>query len=537
MRLAEKTLFTGLFLIPLALWPWSNDPYLMPKLALLAPIGLFLLSTSILQTNTLNAKEVKITLGFSILFLTFLTSSLLLSSGNLTEKFYGHFTRNNGFLTYLSLFGFFLIGYINANQINLVKLSKYAKFMIIFTLAIGFAQKLEINLTSINPNNTLIGTFGNVNFQSAFLGMMSIFFIYEVYNEKNTFLMKLKNLVICSLVIMQIIYTQSVQGLILFVLNILVLTFYSLKIKNKVFYLKIYSILFLISGFISVAGIFNRGPLARYLFDLSNIDRGFCWETGMKIAQQNPLIGVGFDQYRHFYQQYRSEKAIEFQEKNFDHICDTAHNIFIDFAANNGFIVATIYICLIALALKKVSMILRNAKEFDYRIFSMIGLWIGYQVQSIISINHIGIAIWGWVTTGILLGIKPKAGGQNSEVNNKISNVPKLKLSVLSYGIGVILVIPLVMKYSNFYFAQYESTNVKLVQVSLQSPLMMPFLYASAKNSLEIGDYETALKLSLVAAAEFPNSTDAWQLFLINPLASKSEVHKAELNLKRLVKK
>ena len=103
MKLTEKTLFYGLSFIPLLAWPWSNDPFLMPKLALLVPIGLFLLTTAIWQIWSLKEKRFKTTLGLTFLFLALMTSSLLLTSGNLTEKFYGYFTRNNGFLTYLSL--------------------------------------------------------------------------------------------------------------------------------------------------------------------------------------------------------------------------------------------------------------------------------------------------------------------------------------------------------------------------------------------------------------------------------------------------
>ena len=195
MKLTEKTLFYGLFLIPLLAWPWSSDPFLMPKLALLVPLGLFMLTIAIWQIWNLQGKLFKTTLGLTFLFLALMTSNLLLTSGNLTEKFYGYFTRNNGFLTYLSLLGLFLTGYLNANKINLVKLSKYAKFMTIILLTIGFLQKFKIDIGNLNPNNSVIGFFGNINFQSAFLGMMSTFFIYEVYKKNNKYSVKVFNFI------------------------------------------------------------------------------------------------------------------------------------------------------------------------------------------------------------------------------------------------------------------------------------------------------------------------------------------------------
>ena len=534
MKLTEKALFYGLFVIPLLAWPWSNDPFLMPKLALLVPLGLFMLATAIWQIWNLKGRLFKTTLGLTFVFLALMTSSLLLTAGNLTEKFYGYFTRNNGFLTYLSLLGLFLTGYLNANRINLITLSKYAKYMTILVLFIGFLQKFKINLANLNPNNSVIGFFGNVNFQSAFLGMMSTFFIHEVYKKSNKYPVKVFNFIICALIIIQILNTNSIQGIFLFAINIIVMTFYFLRSNNKNNYLRVFSLTILVSTIFSAFGIFNKGPLAKYLFDLSTIDRGYCSEAGLRIAQQNPLIGVGFDQYRYYYQQFRSENAIEFQNKNFNHICDTAHNVYIDIAANNGFLVALIYILVVLATLKKVFQISRYAEKFDVLVFAIMGLWIGYQVQSLISINHIGIAIWGWAVTGILLGYDGKTNNSSNIIETPIYKIPKMKYFIFTFGISAFIIMPLVLKYTNFYFAQYENTNKKLVEVSLQKPLMMPFLFAASKNASEMGDNDTALKLGLVASREFPNSTDAWQLLINNPLASQSEILNAKNNLKRL---
>lgn len=534
MKLTEKTLFYGLFLIPLLAWPWSNDPFLMPKLALLVPLGLFMLTIAIWQIWNLQGKLFRTTLGLTFLFLALMTSSLLLTPGNLTEKFYGYFTRNNGFLTYLSLLGLFLTGYLHANKINLVKLSKYAKLMTVLVLFIGFLQKFKINITSLNPNNLVIGFFGNVNFQSAFLGMMSTFFIYEVYKKNNKYSVKVFNFIVSVLIIIQILNTKSIQGLFLFSINLIVMTFFFLRSNNKNNYLKVFSLIILVSSIFSAFGIFNKGPLANYLFDLSTIDRGYCSEAGLRMAQQNPLIGVGFDQYRYYYRQFRSETAIEFQNTNFNHICDTAHNVYIDIAANNGFLVALIYILVVLATLKKVFQIARYTEKFDAVIFTFIGLWIGYQVQSLISINHIGIAIWGWAVTGILLGYNGKTSYSSAGIDKPIYKIPKMKYLVLTFGISAVIIMPLVLKYNSFYLAQYENTNKQLVKVSLQNPLMMPFLYAAAKNASEMGDNGTALKLGLIASREFPNSTDAWQLLINNPLASQSEILNAKINLKRL---
>jgi O-antigen ligase len=532
MAVVERALFGALIFVPIAFWPWSNDPFLMPKLAILLPAGFFMLTASILKIKALGNRNSKLMFGLITLLLTLLSASLLFTSGNLTEKFYGYFTRNNGFLTYLSLLGFFLISYLYANKINLAKISLYGRLISVVALLVGFLQNFKVNLANLNPNNSVVGVLGNVNFQSAFLGMMSAFFIYEIFNKDSSVLIRVLNFLISLFLIIEILMTKSIQGLVLFIVNFIVIMLYYLKTQNLS--IRIPLIIVFTTIFFPILGIFNKGPLAKYLFDLSTLDRGYCWEAGIKIAQQNPFIGVGFDQYRHYYQQFRSESAVKFQNQNFNHICDTAHNIFIDLAANNGLPLALICILIVIATFKKLFKIVIDMKSFDLRFASLIGFWIGYQVQSIISINHIGLAIWGWVITGLILGVKKNTTPNTYENIRGVYRVPVLSYFAISFSLGAIIILPMANKYTNFYLAQFQSTNNRLVEVSIQKPLVMPFMFAASQSASNLGDYETALKIGLIATEQFPNSTDAWRLIIDNPLTSQSQLIDAKININRL---
>jgi hypothetical protein len=52
--------------------------------------------------------------------------------------------------------------------------------------------------------------------------------------------------------------------------------------------------------------------------------------------------------------------------------------------------------------------------QFDVAFVSLVSLWIGFQAQSVISINQIGLAIWGWIFGGLIIGyeraLNPKEG-------------------------------------------------------------------------------------------------------------------------------
>jgi hypothetical protein len=63
-----------------------------------------------------------------------------------------------------------------------------------------------------------------------------------------------------------------------------------------------------------------------------------------------------------------------------------------------------------------IKVVLRSKKYDPIFVAISVG-WLGYQLQSLISINQIGLAIWGWVLTGALIAY---------ERNTRTSNVEEI---------------------------------------------------------------------------------------------------------------
>jgi hypothetical protein len=96
-------------------------------------------------------------------------------------------------------------------------------------------------------------------------------------------------------------------------------------------------------------------------------------------------------------------------------VSDSAHNVFIDFFASGGFPLLLAYISIQILVIVAIWRIVRNLSTFSVTPIALIAAWLGYTSQSIISINQIGLAVWGWVLGGAIVGYSLLSAQSNQE--------------------------------------------------------------------------------------------------------------------------
>jgi hypothetical protein len=73
-------------------------------------------------------------------------------------------------------------------------------------------------------------------------------------------------------------------------------------------------------------------------------------------------------------------------------------------SAYGGFPLVLIYIALMALVLVSAIKVIKRSLGFNAGFVGLVGGWFAFQAQSIISINQIGLAVWGWVLSGLIIG-------------------------------------------------------------------------------------------------------------------------------------
>jgi hypothetical protein len=168
---------------------------------------------------------------------------------------------------------------------------------------------------------------------------------------------------------------------------------------------------------VSILGMLQIGPLSSVLYKDSLSVRGYYWRAAVDMFISNPLTGVGLDRYGAFFKEYRE---VGYPLKyGYEITSSNAHNVFLQFFSTGGIFLGVSYLSLVFFIFYIGFKSVKNSSG-DLRALqlAMLSAWIGFQAQSIISIDNIGISIWGWVLGGSILGTN-----RNSHTNS-LSNKP-----------------------------------------------------------------------------------------------------------------
>jgi O-antigen ligase len=393
----------------------TADPVNVSKMLALATTAGFCVAILIIaRTQLLLNLKFIITLLAGFLLMALI--SIIVSGSPWEKGFFGTYGRNTGFLTYLSLSVVFLAGTLlmrGENYIRIIRSLILAGFLnLVYCIYAIYVKDL---FTWQNPYGKVLGTFGNPNFISSFMGIFitALFSVLFMSGIKLAYRVSIVVLIFASFFV--IASSGSQQGGVVAIGGIATVVFFLLRARFKsriavVSYLTVVSI----SGLIAVLGMLQRGPLVEVLYKQSVSLRGEYWQAGINMGLSNPVFGVGLDSYGTFYRAYRNETATVVPGINT--ITDAAHNIFLDIFASTGFPGISLYLAIIFYIFSKSLLYVKKSTQFDPIFVLLFSCWLAYQAQAVISINQIGIAVWGWIFGGLLMGYTRKAKLEQSNL-------------------------------------------------------------------------------------------------------------------------
>lgn len=388
--------------------PWSSyDPISLIKMLVVSSFGFGLFFLMCLDFKVIFYKLSKIFWICAALFLCGMLISFIFSGAPWGQQLWGSFGRNTGLLTYFSLLVILLGVALLQNNEYYEKIAK----SLIFT-AVPMTLYCFLQIANKDPIGwsefAVFGTLGNVNFLSAFFGMTSVAcFVLLILGDLN-WTKRLFLLFLCTTDLGIAYNTGSIQGVAIFSagLSIFVL-FWILKQTNFVrIYLATYILSFGTLLYCVIQALNNKGFLASVLYQPSVTFRGDYIHAGWKMTLSKPFFGVGLDSYGDWYREMRGE--ISTLRTGPDRISNTAHNIFLDISSTGGIVPGFAYLAMIGIAafgIWKIVRKIRITKELDSTHTIIACVWFAYQIQALVSINQIGVGIWGWVFTGALIGI------------------------------------------------------------------------------------------------------------------------------------
>ena len=405
------------------------DPFNSPKLWVILFTAAWLTGyIFIFRSVIFSNKVIKI---YSYLLLTFIGSAALATA--VTDFRYvgifGETQRRNGFLTYLALALIALASAVFIRFFNVRRL-----YFVTFITGIIFAIYASMQTTGRdfinwnNPYNAIIGTVGNPNFASALMAIMGVVTFTILFLTELQIIYRISAGVLSLLFILLIIQSNSRQGILSFIIGVGVFLIIWLFQKSR--YLGLTALASgVIISIIAILGMLQKGPLEYLLYKSSVSVRGYYWRAGIDMFQQNPLFGVGMDRFGSYFKEYR-EVGYPLSY-GFEITSTNAHNTFIQFFATGGLLLGVAYLILNGFILWQGLISIKKLTGVN-RIYlsGLLSAWIAFNSQSLISIDNIGISIWGWLLGGAIIGLSISgADSMNHDQKCFISKKNKIDLS------------------------------------------------------------------------------------------------------------
>ena len=435
LNFAKILALIGIF-TSVAINPWfAYDPINLPKMLILSTGAAYLLGGLLLNFSGLSRPYLPLFL-VSALFIASLVFSLFANSAPAYQQFWGVWGRSTGLLTYFAFIVLMLSTAMISStaSLSLIRISfdKLGYFITLYTL---------LQLMDLDPINwsqkLMVATLRNINFMSSFLGLTSISYLSRILLERLSLSSRLFYLAILLLNLYLIGISQSIQGIGVFLAGLVFLLTY--KFRQKFSFLSTLAVFFasLVSGLVVLLGTAGFGPLSM-LRQETVIFRIDYWTAAINMLTANPLKGIGIDSYGDFYREYRTLEAVV--RTGPQRVTNTAHNIFLDVFSGAGVFSGLMFLSIMALTLYWIFTALRaNYQNFDLTAFS--AMWLGFMVFCLISINQIGVGVWGFIFTGVINGyvirfrVDNFAKDTSSQKGKKSLDVEKKRAS-LEFGTG-----------------------------------------------------------------------------------------------------
>ena len=519
----------------LAISPWSNfDPINLIKLLFVTSIAFSILGFLIwVRRDVLNRVD-RTLLYASAFFVLWMVIVFFVTGTNRSQQFWGVFGRNTGLLTYLSLV-VILVG----TSLIFDKLVYHKIVEVIVLTSIPITAYALVQIAGRDPISWSVmspfATLGNVNFSSAFFGLAAICSSVLILARRISLYIRLFLAILVVVDLLIILETGSIQGFMIYIAGMGVATFLWLRSSAKFRKFRIPYLISGVAGFLlTVAALFNEGPLARLVFSYTVTFRFDYWFAGWAMTLKNPIFGVGLDGYGDWYRQERGEIAT--LRTTPDRITNTAHNIYLDLSSGGGIPLLCAYLVMIFVAGRAAVRVFSRENEFNPYFVAMFSAWFAYLVQAAISINQIGVGIWGWIFMGAIIGYElvtrpggSKAPQKHSTAKSKTAQMPAgaavLGISTFALGFALAL-IPL--RADSLFKDSLQTGALDGLEKSSKSLGATAYHFELALDSaLKREDEIRAASLATDLLKRFPRDFMAWRVKAILPSTPEAERLKA----------
>jgi O-antigen ligase len=511
---------------------FSYDPINVPRFLSVLVFGFIsLLLLMGLKKELLGIKYRRVFIA-SVGFISWSLVALLISGVNLTEGFFGVTGRQSGFLAYFALIALMMCSVLSSSANLQNKLVLLLVFAGLVSGTYGVLQALDGDpFDWINPYSPVFGFFGNPNFQASFMGMAAVAAVTLGLKSSEKLIIRVGLLAFVLLALFNIYTSKSQQGYLVFLAGVVVVGYLYVRGNSKLKKLSFAYLVASVLGFVAILlDILQKSPWSSILYKESVTFRGDFWRAGWKMTLDNPVFGVGFDGYRDHYR--ASRDLVTALRPASDAMTDSAHNVFLDISSGGGFPLLIVYVFLVGLTIYSAIKVIRRSTGFDVGFAAVLGAWVAYLAQSVISINQLGLAVWGWVLMGSIIGYEINTR-EKIEVKSVKSAYPSVAIG-LGFIIGLGVGLPLMVADATFRSTVKAGDVLKIEASVRQWPQSVTRMTLAAQILREGNLPERSIVIAREAVEFNPMNYEAWKELSLQPNASESERKQALETMKKL---
>ena len=506
------------------------------------PLGFMCLALVLANRKSVDWGKSRVVFGLVAIFVLWQVLVVLISGGEIYQQLFGSNGRNTGLITYVA-FSLIFLGSVIASSTDSLNRLLFVIF-IVGTTSLGYGVIQAVGADPfkwVNPYSPVFGFLGNPNFQSSLLGVLGAIAFAQMFVMG----MKIQFKGLIGIYMLTTLYvikeTASQQGFLVLALGIgVVVGLYVLHLNRSLGIT--YGLLSVVGFFAVLIGTLNIGPLASFLYKDSVTYRGDYWRAGWNMTVNNPIFGVGMDSYGDWYRRSRTIEAT--LRRGPDITSNAAHNVYLDMSSYGGFPLLIIYVSLMVLVVVSAVKVLKRSTGFNPIFVGIFGGWVAFQAQSIISINQIGLAIWGWVLSGLIIGyeintrdaVAVEPNSKNGKVVGKPaqSSAGSVMALFISFALGVLVGMPPYVA-SAKYKSALQTSNPQVIQDAayiwpIESSRMIQVAMTLNQNKLEAN----GLAVAVDATKRFPENYAVWATLNEMKSATAEQRVQAQKEMKRL---
>ena len=513
-------LFGGV-LTTLAIWTKLEDPINLPKmfvLVLSAAIILGLSLPAIISFKRVTSGDQRVGIALAVLVSLGLLISTIFSDVKYTAIF-GEYHRNNGALTLFACAVFTAAAGLVFTEASSLRPLKWVSLLGLFLSVYGVFQLFGQDPVQWNNQyNPIITTLGNPNFTSGIIGISSIASLYFVVESSKAY----ERVVAAAAFLLGmfiVVKSDSVQGIFAFACGAAIIVLVKVWAFKRVFGIAAGASIAAVGLPIALA-VFNIGPLASRLYQGTLNNRLDYWQAALNMFQSHPILGVGIDRYGEYYREYAVQD--QFVQGVFT---NNAHNVYLHLLATGGLTLFIPYLLLLAFVTWLAAKSLKSSSGQSRGIAATyLGIWLGFLLLNIVTIDNIGVGIWLWIFGGIIIG---RSARSNSAINlisdikaskKKSKNTPEISLApnIASFALAILMLVvcvPLLNNSSNLVELKFnlrsldQTTYANELIENAKSNSSDPQTLANLANfAIQKNDLVTALTISKMIETADPRA-------------------------------